>query len=202
MTKPQLINAVDYREDRPNHLQILADLPLAAYPRATIDVMANAHVSRSFQDAYRDYPCMSERHCEAIGGPCPCWHDRAGCPVRQTILARTIKLCDSGAFKRDALPLPYDRLFRLYARMEVAYGIMKDVLGDPRATLASAERALEAYGPYRDTFILVGVAQGISLEDYLQSYRDLSALGLTHVAVGGLLRKRPASARFAQVGGL
>ncbi len=185
--------------DRPNHLQMLASLPLAAYPAATIGIMANAQTSAPFRQRFRAYPCLDARACLAIGAPCPCWQEQESCAVRRYILAHTIKMCDSGAFKRGGVQVGYEQLYRLYCEMGTAFGIMIDRLGDRQATLASAEQALLAYEPFRGQFVLVGVAQGSTIEEYLSCYRELKQMGFTHVAVGGLLQKIPGSARYTQV---
>lgn len=185
--------------DRTGHLQMLAGLPLADHPAATIGIMANALTSAPFRQLYRDYPCLEARYCEAIGAPCPRWGARERCPVRRSILAHTVKMCDSGAFKQGGVHLAYEQLYLRYVEMGAAFGIMLDVLGDRRATLQSAERALAALGPFQGKFQLVGVAQGRTLEEYLSCYRELRAMGFTHVAVGGLLQKVPDSARYAHV---
>lgn len=185
--------------DRTGHLKMLAGLPLSAYPAATIGIMANAQTSGPFRLRYQAYPCLDARYCEAIGAPCPCWGVQESCAVRRYILAHTIKMCDSGAFKRGGVQLSYEQLYRCYVEMGVAFGIMMDFLGDRKATLASAERALEAYDAFRGQFVLVGVAQGSTIEEYLSCYRELKMMGFTHVAVGGLLQKIPGSARYTQV---
>jgi hypothetical protein len=185
--------------DRVNHLQILAGLPLSDYPAATIGIMANAQTSGPFRQCYHAYPCLDASYCEAIGAPCPCWAEQESCSVRQYILAHTLKMCDSGAFKQGGVQLDYGQLFHRYVEMGVAYGIMMDVLGDQEATLASAEHALRAYTPFLGQFVLVGVAQGRTIEEYLSCYRELKQLGFTHVAVGGLLQKISGSARYTQV---
>lgn len=192
---PQRTVAV-FVADRINHLQMLAGLPL---PLATIGIMANAQVSARFRQHYRAYPCLDANYCEAIGAPCPCWQEQERCAVRRSILARTIKMCDSGAFKRGGTQMGYEQLYRLYCEMGAAFGIMIDRLGDRQATLASAEQALLAYGPFRGQFVLVGVAQGSTIEEYLSCYRELKQMGFTHVAVGGLLQKIHSSARYTQV---
>jgi hypothetical protein len=182
--------------DRINHLQMLAGLPL---PLATIGIMANAQASVQFRQRYRAYPCLDASYCEAIGAPCPCWQEQESCAVRRSILAHTIKMCDSGAFKRGGTQMGYEQLYRLYCEMGAAFGIMIDRLGDRQATLASAEQALLAYEPFRGQFVLVGVAQGSTIEEYLRCYLELKQMGFARVAVGGLLQKIPGSARYTQV---
>ncbi|MCI0530064.1 MAG: hypothetical protein L0Y56_21690, partial [Nitrospira sp.] len=118
---------------------------------------------------------------------------------RQYILNHTIKICDSGIFTREGATLSYREMFEAYKRMGVEYGIMIDVFQDAQATLISAREALEVYEPYRDTFNLVGVAHGLTVEEYLECYRGLRELGFTYIAVGGLLHRVEETVRYTQV---
>ncbi|MGA7731302.1 MAG: hypothetical protein WCD37_08515 [Chloroflexia bacterium] len=102
-------------------------------------------------------------------------------------------------FTREGATLSYEELFQAYQRMGVEYGIMIDVFCDSWATQESAAIALEHYGPYKDAFNLVGVAQGTNLEEYVACYAALKELGLEYVAVGGLLRRRNNTVRTAYV---
>lgn len=77
-----------------------------------------------------------------------------------------------------------------------------DVFGDPEATLAQAEETLAEYRRWKHhyRFALVGVAQGTAPEEYLACARELLAMGYTHLAVGGLLRRRGDSERSRRIG--
>jgi hypothetical protein len=185
--------------DRPMSLRLLKSLPLQNYPDVRIGIMAHANTSLNFQHIFHEYPCDDFDHCDAVGGPCQFRDNIAQCPVRQHILSYTIKMCDSGIFTREGATLTYEHLFESYVRMGVEYGVMIDVFRDPQATLKSAKEALKAYEPYKEKFKLVGVAQGKTVEEYVQNYEELKALGFSYIAIGGLLRKVENTARYAQV---
>lgn len=185
--------------DRPMSLRLLKGLPLQAYPKARIGIMAHANTSSNFQKIFNEYPCDDFDNCSAIGGPCQYQEDTAQCPMRDHILAHTIKMCDSGIFTREGAMLDYEELFEAYKRMGVGYGIMIDVFLNPQETLASAKRALRLYRPYKKDFKLVGVAQGNSLEEYLNCYIQLKKMGYKYIAVGGLLGRRTNTVRFPYV---
>ena len=186
--------------DRPKSLDILAGLNLQAYPGVRIGIMAHANTTSRFRSMFREYPCHRPQACPVIGNrPCPYQENREACPHRAYILRHTVKMSDSGVFTREGGHLSYEELFQRYEEMGVAYGIILDVFRDPQGTVKSARKALEAYHAGRFTFRLVGVAQGVGLDDYLWSYRKLRSLGYTHIAVGGLLRKVEKSARYTQV---
>jgi hypothetical protein len=108
-------------------------------------------------------------------------------------------MCDSGIFTKEGATLSYQQLFEAYERMGVEYGIMIDVFLDPQATLESGREALKAYEPFKETFKLVGVAHGLTVEEYVQCYRGLKEMGFTYVAVGGMLRRVDETVRYAQV---
>ncbi len=185
--------------DRPMSLRLLKSLPLQDYPETFIGIMAHANTTLNFQHAFRQYPCDNFEYCDAVGGPCQYKDDITQCHIRRYILNHTVKMCDSGIFTREGATLSYQQLFEAYVRMGVEYGIMIDVFLDPQATLESAKVALRVYEPFKECFKLVGVAQGTTIEEYVQNYEDLKALGIPYIAIGGLLRKREKTARFAQV---
>lgn len=187
--------------DRPMSLRILKGLPLQEYPGARIGIMAHANTTSNFQQAFRQYPCDNPTYCDAVGGPCQYKDDISRCPDRQHIINHTVKMCDSGIFTREGATLTYNQLFEAYDRMGVEYGVMIDVFRDPHATLESAKRALQAYEPFKDSFKLVSVAQGDSIEDYLDCYAQLKGFGFNYIAVGGLLRRRKNTVRFPYVRG-
>jgi hypothetical protein len=77
-----------------------------------------------------------------------------------------------------------------------------DVFGDARATLAQAEVAQAEYRRWQHWHrpALVGVAQGTTPEEYVACARELAAMGYTHLAIGGLLRRRGDSEKSRQIG--
>ena len=185
--------------DRPMSLRLLKGLPLQDFPDTQVGIMAHANTTKNFQIAFRDYPFDDLDECQIADCPCQESGNIRECPTRQYIFERTVKMCDSGIFTREGATLSYENLFKLYDDMNVDYGIMIDVFLDPQATLESAKEALQAYQPYADSFRLVGVAQGNSLDEYLNCYAQLKEMGFDHVAVGGLLRRRTNTVRYPYV---
>lgn len=183
--------------DRPMSLRIIKGLPLAKYPNVQIGIMAHANTSRNFQEGLRKYPCENLSYCDAIGEPCQYPNNIEVCPVRNNIVNQTVKMCDSGIFTRQGATLTYKQLFEVYSRMNVDYGIMIDVFQDSQATLDSAKIGLKIYQDGNYQFKFVVVAQGNSLDEYLNSYAQLKELGCKYIAVGGLLRRHANTVRYA-----
>lgn len=99
-----------------------------------------------------------------------------------------IKIGDSGIYQGDKLP--YEELFSEYVKMGVTHGIIKDYYRDRGRTLKSAILAKREFekGNFNSKFKLIGVAQGKSLAEYLQSYKEQREdLRFPIVAIGGLL---------------
>ena len=109
-------------------------------------------------------------------------------------------ICDSGVFLKESYQdsaLTYPDLFNRYNAAECDYGIMLDALGDREATIASAIEALKAY--YANggrTFKLIGVTQGQNPSEHAECAKTLLGYGFRHIAIGGMLKKVEASARF------
>lgn len=187
--------------DRPMSLRILKGLPLMTYSKVQIGIMAHANTSKSFQEQFRQYPCSDLDHCEAACGPCE-YHDESvdDCPYRQHILKNTIKMCDSGIFTREGATLSYPELFQAYESMGVEYGIMIDIFRDPVGTIESAKQGKAIYEQGNYTFKFVAVAQGQTVEEYIDCYRTLKEdLKFEYIAIGGLLRRQQNTVRFARV---
>src|SRR5205807_6709914 len=72
-------------------------------------------------------------------------------------------------------------------------------LKDTERTLESAHQAVEYYRRHDQPFRLVGVAQGNRLREYIECYSRLRKLGFGEIAVGGLLKKKENSKRFAYI---
>lgn len=135
-----------------------------------IGLMAHANTSENFRKAFHDYP-----------------------------REQTVKMCDSAIFHESRFENDYDKLFRRYQQMGADYGVIIDVFGDPKQTIKSAELALEKYNSKTHKFKLVGVAQGTTVDEYLECYDELNEIGFDFIAVGGLLQKRERSARYMNV---
>lgn len=165
--------------DRPMSLRLLAS-SFSRAPAIELGLLAHAHVTNEFVRMFADFPSgsLDEEH-----------------PPEFPVSVRRIG--DSGIFMGR---LSYSDLFRRYSAMNVDYGIMADVLGDPEATLVSAREAVKTYRKERRSFELVLVAQGRTTAEYLRSYAALRKLGGFKIALGGLLRRRRASVRYLYVG--
>ncbi|MHB8360192.1 MAG: DUF6884 domain-containing protein [Thermoplasmataceae archaeon] len=113
----------------------------------------------------------------------------------------SIKVGDSGIYQGK--DISYECLFSEYEKMGVTHGIIKDCYKDPKQTLNSAIQAIRIYkkgkrkGLY--TFELLGVAQGNTVADYIESYNAQKKLGFKMVAIGGLLYKIENHKRMVKV---
>ncbi len=109
-------------------------------------------------------------------------------------------MTDSGIFSKRGCTIDYEELFRRYDLMGTDFGIMIDVLRDSKATLKNAQKALKLYEKNKKKykFRLVAVAQGNTLEEYLECYSKLSNK-FEFIAVGGLLKKLENTARYVKV---
>lgn len=109
------------------------------------------------------------------------------------------KIGDSGIYQGKEIS--YTELFNEYIKMGVTHGIIKDYYRNPIKTLESAKQARDYYyiSDLQGKFDLIGVAQGNSIEEYLQSYEDQKNLGYKIIAVGGLLSKVEKHARMVKV---
>lgn len=121
--------------------------------------------------------------------------------IGKRIRDRTTIICDSGAFQKEGVPFDdYIELFDRYEELGVDKGIINDELNDREGTIEEAREAISVYESGNWEFDLVGVAQGLTLNEYLACYEDLCNIGYDHIAIGGLLSKTgDRSGRFAQV---
>lgn len=156
--------------DRPMSLKLLEFCGIKRV-RAKIGLMGHANTSKNFQEMFRKF---------------------SGCNI--------IKMADSGVFTKEGnLTNDYEQLFKIYENMGVEYGIMIDVIKEKEKTIQSAKRAIRFYKELRPNFKLVGVAQGNSIEEYLECYEELKKMGFEYIAIGGLLKKIENSKRFVKV---
>ncbi len=107
---------------------------------------------------------------------------------------------DSGIFA--GIPMTVAELLAYADGVDADYVFAPDVFGDAQATLAQARVTLAEYRRWRrwHRFELIGVAQGRTPAEYLACAGELMAMGYTHLAVGGLLRRRGDSEKSRQVG--
>ncbi len=171
--------------DRRVSLEILKGLFLKL-PDKTFGLMGNVHVSNRFIELFRDFPYGTAlKYCDDMGITPE--------DADEMIRDRIVRFADSGVFQRRRFS--YEELFIRYEQMGTDYGSIVDFIYDPERTLESAEAAMRAYRRGNYGFKLVGVAQGVRLEDYIRSWERLKRMGYEYIAIGGLL-KRTANSNF------
>ena len=109
------------------------------------------------------------------------------------------KIGDSGIYQGK--DISYGDLFNEYLKMGVTHGIIKDSYRDPMKTLESAKLAYEIFNEMnlQGKFVLVGVAQGKNITEYIKSYEAQRKLGFEMVAIGGLLTKIEKHKRMVRI---
>jgi hypothetical protein len=185
--------------DRPASLKILRGSRLEQYD-TKIGLMSHANTSRNFQELFSAYPCVKEDFCEVVNHSCPYSKEISKCPKGSIVRRNTIKMCDSGIFQKNGCAFEYAELFSIYENMNAAYGVIIDYLKQKDKTIRSARKGLIEYKKRKRSFTLVGVAQGETVDEYAECHRSLKKMGYTHIAVGGLLKKRENSVRYVRVG--
>lgn len=184
--------------DRQASLRILQGSGLEQYD-IKVGLMSHANTSTNFQEFFSLYPCVNTEYCEVIEGNCP-YEKRIECCQKGTaIKERILKMCDSGIFQKNGCSFNYSELFAIYEKMKPKYGIMIDYLKQKDKTLNSAKDALKEYTKGKYSFGLVGVAQGETLEEYIECYNELKKMGYSCIAIGGLIVKTN-SVRYVRVG--
>jgi hypothetical protein len=109
------------------------------------------------------------------------------------------KVGDSGIYQGKDVSYPL--LFNEYIKMGITHGIIKDYFRDPVKTLESAKEAWEYYhkAGLQEKFVLLGVAQGNTVKEYLKSYEEQKEIGYKIIAIGGLLSKIENHSRMVRV---
>jgi hypothetical protein len=178
--------------DRPMSLNIIKTF-FVDHPGVRFGLMSHALVSEAFRELYAKFPCD-------FSG---CWLDSrkptSWCECSngaQDLRSAVIKAVDYGIFSKDK-SLSYSQLFDIYERMGADLGIMKDVFADHKRTVESAKRAVENYCRKPRRFKLVLVAQGTTIDEYLWCMNKLLRLGVGEIAIGGLLKRKINSVRYA-----
>jgi len=187
--------------DRPMSLNILKT-SFVARAGLKIGLLTHALVSDNFLEQFARFPCVNNGDCWLKKhGSCQSDELKSGqlCELGRRMNRNVVRICDYGIFEQRSRSVSYHRLFELYESARADYGVMQDVLGDARKTVASARKAILEYRKKRRRFKLVLVAQGKTIEEYLWCFNQLRKMGGTHIAVGGLLRRRQRSARYLYV---
>lgn len=175
--------------DRPVSLCILKGV-LLKYPTIRVGIMTQAFTSKNLWQIFRSFP-----HNLPL-----LYEDNTLLENEASLSESLIKMADSGVFCKNGCTIDYEELFARYNQIGTDFGVMIDVLSNSKMTLKSAERALRIYEKNKKeyNFKLVAVAQGKTLEEYLECYEKLSR-NFEFIAVGGLLKKRENSARYVRV---
>lgn len=175
--------------DRPASFLILKGV-LLKYPHIKVGIMTHAFTSKNVWQIFKKFP-----------KELPLLYEDDALSSNEDILSESlIRMTDSGIFSKNGCTIEYEELFERYNVIGTDFGVMIDVLRDAKATLKSAEKALRIYEKKKKKyrFDLVAVAQGRTLEEYLECYQKLSA-NFEFIAIGGLLKKRINSARYVRV---
>ena len=164
--------------DRPISLEIIKGF-FAENLDCKFGILTHAFTSNKFKEKFKNFPFNTPLRYSSL---------EDSKELNLKIKKNIIKLVDSGIFqaKRD---ISYEELFEIYEYLEADYGIIIDFLKDRKKTIKSAKKALEIYNKKNYSFKLVGVAQGVDLEDYLKCFEDLKKLGYKYIAIGGLLKR-------------
>jgi hypothetical protein len=175
--------------DRPASLMILKGV-LLKYPMIKVGIMTHAFTSKNLWANFNDFPYKVPL----------LYEDAVLCKNEDVLHKSLIKMTDSGIFSKKGCGIDYAELFDRYSEMGTDFGIMIDVLRDSKATIKSAEKALKIYekNKHKYNFNIIAVAQGNTLDEYLECYKKLSH-NFKFIAVGGLLKKRENSARYVTV---
>ena len=185
--------------DRPISLNILKS-SFVKNLDLSFGLMSHAFTSSRFKELFKAFPCQKDDVCWVINKKCSLSEEDL-CPEGKMLRNSTTKICDSGVFCKTGCSIDYSSLFKRYEQMDTDYGIMIDVLKDPKATIKSAKTALDTFKKKKYSFKLITVSQGNSIKEYKDCYKKLKMLGSEHIAIGGLLKKRVNSARYVTVHG-
>jgi len=182
--------------DRPMSLRILAGLPFERHP-VKVGLMFQACTTENFRAMASQFPCGDLEYCGVADGECPFDGDISRCTGGLAVRNSITTIADSGVFTKAGAALSYPELFERYDQMNVERGIILDVLRDCDKTLESADLAMTIYSQLDCNFKLVGVAQGKNPDEYAYCYEKLKKIGFEEVAIGGLLKKKENTARYA-----
>jgi len=97
------------------------------------------------------------------------------------------KFCDSGAFAKNKKKKSNQELLGIYHKYKITDGIMMDVLKDKDKTVQKAYSILKLYKQNNYKFNLWGVAQGKTVEEYMDCYLRLKNMGYIYIAIGGMI---------------
>ncbi|MDI9395425.1 MAG: peroxide stress protein YaaA [Euryarchaeota archaeon] len=184
--------------DRQASLQIIRGLEIPDGKK--IGIMTHANTTNNFKNVMAQFPCSEKDYCEVIKKECPYKKDIKKCEEGKKFTEKVIKISDSGVFTKEGCMFEdYSKLFEEYEKMNVNYGIIIDYLKDKEKTVESAKSALKTYKSKDWTFKLIGVAQGNTVDEYVECYQTLKNLGFQYLAIGGLLEKKENTVRYVKI---
>ncbi len=164
--------------DRPISLEILKGF-FAENLEYNFGILTHAFTSKKFKEKFKLFPYSTPIRYSSI---------KNSHYIDKKIEQKITKFVDSGIFHTNR-EISYEKLFEIYSYLEADYGVIIDFIRDKDKTLESAKIAMEVYKKGKYKFKLVGVAQGVNVDDYLMCYESLKKLGYKYIALGGLLTK-------------
>ena len=180
--------------DRPASLRIIRGANPEQFERG-LGIMTHANVTETVADFVREFPSSAgfydhgddfERDDESRYVT----EDGGYTALGRKIQENTVRIADSGIFTKEGSDFDsYEKLYEKYEEMSVEYGIILDAINDCDGTVEEAVTAMDTYESGEYSFNLIGVAQGVSYEEYQRCYQELRDLGYDHIAIGGLLSK-------------
>jgi len=180
--------------DRPASLRIIRGANPEQFEHG-LGIMTHANVTETVADFVREFPSSAgfydhdddfERDDESRYVT----EDGGYTALGREIQENTVRVADSGIFTKEGSDFDsYEKLYEKYEEMSVEYGIILDAINDCDGTVEEAVTAMDTYKSGEYSFNLIGVAQGVSYEEYQRCYQELRDLGYDHIAIGGLLSK-------------
>jgi hypothetical protein len=185
--------------DRQASLKILSGIVPSDGKKFGLMTHANTH--KNFRAMFKKFPCVNPEECAVIGNKkCPYEQNLSRCELGKKIKDNLVTICDSGVFTKEGCTFSsYEELFGIYEILGVDFGIMIDYLKDKEQTLKSAKEAIKIYRSKEWNFNLMGVAQGVTKEDYIECYLGLKEMGYKYIGIGGMLKKKENSARYVHI---
>ena len=163
--------------DRPVSLEILKGF-FAESLGKKFGILTHAFTSKNFRKKFRNFPFETPlKYVGLVDSK----------ELNEKISQNILKFVDSGIFLQKRIS--YEELFEAYQFLNADYGVIVDFLNDKEKTLHSAEEAIRFYRKGKWSFKLVGVAQGRTIDEYLECYENLVRLGYKYIALGGLLKR-------------
>ncbi len=185
--------------DRQASLRIISGIKIPENKH--IGLMTHVNTHKNFKEAFKVFPCVNPQRCSIIeDNPCPYKIDINQCRAGLEFQRKIFTICDSAVFTKEGYSnLDYTYLFQEYEKLKIDFGVIIDIIKDRTQTLISATKAIEEYQDNSYSFKLLGVAQGKSVNEYIDCVSELIELGYSYIGIGGMLVKRVNSVRYVNV---